>query len=184
MINTYRIEDGNKLVKGIGLPAFIHNGTYFNTIIKVYEDGMIDCWELVDFEEFTKKVQDGWIVTEVPEGERISRHHSFDGIATGFEFFVTKEDFILEVKGTINRLQGKDTSSARTYKAFTAFLKEPSEEHRVLVEEEYSKVPKHLRVYILGDMDYKDYPIISVINCKGLAQHRIDTFKERYLPHN
>src|SRR5690349_4192849 len=62
------------LIPGTLLEAFIHNGDYHLTPIKVYQDGMIDCWELVDFETFRQKVAQGWVVTRVPAGARVRIH--------------------------------------------------------------------------------------------------------------
>ena len=39
-------------IPGTLLHAFIHNGWYILAEIKVYQDGMIDCWDLVNFEGF------------------------------------------------------------------------------------------------------------------------------------
>ncbi len=44
-------EHNGEIIEGTYLKAFIRNGdTYFLTEIKIYRDGIIDCWELVDFE--------------------------------------------------------------------------------------------------------------------------------------
>src|SRR5262249_57840069 len=55
---TYRVQDG-KRIDGVFFMAFIHNGNYHLRHISVYQDGMIDCWGLVDFEGFRKKVRSG-----------------------------------------------------------------------------------------------------------------------------
>src|SRR5262245_1082684 len=69
---VYREQEGQQ-IPGISLLAFIHNGpAYYLTEIKVYRDGMVDCWELVDLDEFKKKVASGWVVTTLPEGAEIS----------------------------------------------------------------------------------------------------------------
>jgi hypothetical protein len=61
-----------KRIDGIFFVAFIHNWNYHLTHINVHEDGMIDCWGLVDFEEFKEKVRSGWVVTQPPEAAEIS----------------------------------------------------------------------------------------------------------------
>jgi hypothetical protein len=46
-----RIENGAE-IPGTWLNAFIHNGNYYLTEIRIYKDGKIDCWGLVDLDEF------------------------------------------------------------------------------------------------------------------------------------
>ena len=69
---TSRKENGVE-IPGTFVHAFIHNGdTYFLTEIKIYKDGMIDCWGLVNFEEFKQKVANGWVVTSLPNNAEVS----------------------------------------------------------------------------------------------------------------
>src|SRR5262245_54041143 len=71
---THRVVDG-EVVPGVYFLAFIHNRDYYLTSIVAYKDGMVDCWGLVPFEEFRRKVQQGWVVTSVPDGATVSIHH-------------------------------------------------------------------------------------------------------------
>ena len=96
MLQVYREDPDGKIIRGVGLPAFIHNLTYFQTIIEVYEDGTIDCWGLVTLEEFKKKVSQGWVVTQVPKGARINCDHLYHG-SSNLECFVKIDEFIKEV---------------------------------------------------------------------------------------
>jgi hypothetical protein len=64
---TYRITEDGTRIDGVFAMAFIHNGDYHLTHISIYEDGMIDCWGLVDFAKFKKKVRSGWVVTQPPK---------------------------------------------------------------------------------------------------------------------
>jgi hypothetical protein len=43
MLQIYRDGAQGKIIRSIGLPAFIHNNNYYQTIIGVFEDGTIDC---------------------------------------------------------------------------------------------------------------------------------------------
>ena len=47
--------DGDAVVQGTYLHAFIHKGDYFLSEIKIYADGRIDCWGLVEFETFKQR---------------------------------------------------------------------------------------------------------------------------------
>ena len=51
-------------LRAVGVMSSSKNGgTYFLTDLKVYADGMIDCWGLVDFTTFRQKVASGWVAT-------------------------------------------------------------------------------------------------------------------------
>jgi hypothetical protein len=58
---TNRMHEG-KRIDGVFFLAFIHNGDYHLSPISIYQDGMIDCWGLVDFERFKERVRSGWVV--------------------------------------------------------------------------------------------------------------------------
>lgn len=62
------------VIEGLVTPAIIHNGSYFFINLPIYADGLVDCWEMVDLELFRKKLDNGWVVTQIPDGERISVH--------------------------------------------------------------------------------------------------------------
>lgn len=53
---------------------FIHNGLYFFDNLQVYADGLVSCWEMVDLPLFREKLQSGWVVSSVPDGEQLSVH--------------------------------------------------------------------------------------------------------------
>ena len=83
------------------LSAFICNGSYFLTQIKIYQNGYIDCWGLVTFEKFVQKVQQGWVTVELDleEQSEISIF-GMGEISAGFNYvaYKTNQDFILEVQ--------------------------------------------------------------------------------------
>ncbi|NJK76969.1 MAG: hypothetical protein HC942_27115 [Microcoleus sp. SU_5_6] len=130
MLQIYRNGANGEIIRGRGLPAFIHNGNYYQTIIGVFEDGTIDCWELVDFEEFTNKVTEGWVVTQVPKGARISCHHLYYG-NSNLECYIEIDEFVKEVEDTINQLQGKQTARQTCFQAFARFLTEPNKKTKL-----------------------------------------------------
>ncbi len=61
-------------LKGVNCPAFIHSSSYFFVNLKVYEDGIVDCWDTVDLPPFEDKVRSGWLETSTPYGEDIRIH--------------------------------------------------------------------------------------------------------------
>jgi hypothetical protein len=63
-----------QLIEGIATPAIIHNASYFFVNLQVYGDGLVNCWEMVDFPLFEKKLASGWVTTKIPDGASISIH--------------------------------------------------------------------------------------------------------------
>lgn len=180
MEKIYReLEDGT-MVKGIGLPAFIHNLSYYLVTIKIYEDGVIDCWGEVDLEGFVQKIESGWVVTRIPPGQTISRHHSFTGTSDGIDTYVEEEDFLKEVKDVLGELQGRGTSSDRCRAAFVRFLDEPGDVNIECLREAYASMPKYVRMYVLGDMDAKDSAIRRALESYPVDAEIIAYWKERY----
>jgi hypothetical protein len=61
-----------EILEGFSIPGIIHNMQYHFTDIQVYSDGLISCWEMVDLSMFKDKLNKGWVVTSIPDGEAIS----------------------------------------------------------------------------------------------------------------
>jgi hypothetical protein len=99
----------SRTVNGVEIPgtithAFIHNGEYILAEIKVYKDGMIDCWDLVNFEGFKKKVAEGWVVTALPNNARVSVSFLASFKVIDVKVGVKEEEFIKEVADEIEKL--------------------------------------------------------------------------------
>jgi len=175
----YRLGKNKEIIKGIGLPAFIHNFDYQQVLIKIYEDGLIDCWELVDFDGFKKKVESGWVVTQLPDDSEVSCTHLYFGLHK-FETYIEVTEFLKEVKDTIKLLQGEKTSQDYCIEAFEQYLTDPSSSNRINLEKKYKEVPEHLRMYLLSDQDAKDYPIRHCIESKPPEFTQINEYKDYY----
>lgn len=61
-----------EVFEGFSIPGIIHNMQYHFTDMQVYSDGLISCWEMVDLSMFKDKLNKGWVVTSIPNGEAIS----------------------------------------------------------------------------------------------------------------
>ena len=158
MRKTYR-EENNKIIKGIALPVFIHNLDYHLTEIQVFEDGMIDCRELVDFAGFKEKVKSGWIKTTLPKGQDISAFPLGGIKVKEFHANRSEDQLVLEVEDIINKLKGKQTSKEICRKKFDEYVSNPNSSTKEALKIAYEKVPEHNRVFILGSMDVHDIPI-------------------------
>lgn len=150
-------------IPSTALWAFIHNGPYFLTEITVYQDGLIDCWELVDIEGFERKIVEGWVVTAVPEGAHVDIGQLAHLTATDVQGWVLEREFVKEVRDAIERLNGRPTSDDRCQDAYRRFMETPTGETRAVLAAAYEAVPAHLRQYLLHDMDVKDIPIRMII---------------------
>jgi hypothetical protein len=180
MQQIYKTNENNKFIKGLGFPAFIHNGDYYVELIKVYEDGIIDCWGECSFEEFEEKVKNGQIVTQLPKEGRVDMFQLFQADASQFDTYTEEEDFIKEVKDALLFLQNKPTTKELCQQAFKNYLNNPNQENKEEVEKTFYAVPKHLRLAILGDMGMGDKPIQSIINGKCSDKKSIDSLKEYF----
>lgn len=161
---TYRITKDGRRIDGAFAMAFIHNMQYHLTHISIFQDGMIDCWGLVDFEDFKQKVRSGWVVTQPPEGAVVSVSFLAHFNARDARFHIEPEEFIKEVADEIEALNGRPTTSDRCRDAWRCFEKDPSDENRDRLEEAWLSIPKHNRRYVLGDQDRKDGAIRRVLN--------------------
>jgi len=149
---TSRIQDDVE-IPGMYTHAFIRNGWYFVSEIKVYQDGMIDCWDLVDFEGFKQKIMQGWVVTTLPNNAPVSVSPLVRFIATEIQTFVKEDEFIKEVADAIEELNGRPTSMDKCQEAFQRFQNEQSEEAIQHLEEAYEAVAEHLRWFVVDELD-------------------------------
>jgi predicted NAD-dependent protein-ADP-ribosyltransferase YbiA (DUF1768 family) len=159
---TYRVLDDGERIEGTWRHVFIHNGDYFLTDLKIYADGLIDCWGLVTLEEFREKVRSGWVATTLPENGQASAHH-----LARWEFknprIINAEALIKEVVDTVADLQGSPSSSVQFNAALSSFLADRTEESRTALRAAYVEVPQHMRRYLLGDQDMADWPVRVLI---------------------
>ena len=158
----YREENGKKIF-GKSIFVFIHNLDYYLAQLKIYEDGKIGCWGLVDFEEFKKKINEGWIKTIIPEGSRVSVFPLGKFYIKEPYFGVKEEELIKEVQDIINELNNKPSTSELCYKAYKKYDKNSTEKNKMDLKVAYENIPEHNRRYVLSDMDLKDSPIREII---------------------
>ncbi len=158
----YREEKGKKIF-GKSIPIFIYNLYNHLTELKIYEDGKIDCWDLVDFEEFKEKVKSGWIHTSISEGDIVSVHHLGEFNVTNVKMYVKESELIKEVEDIICELKGLPTSLDICRSTFEKYNNNPTEENKQNLKKAYEDMPEHNRHYVLGDMENKDFPIRKII---------------------
>ncbi|WP_197516549.1 MULTISPECIES: NADAR family protein [Nocardia] len=163
MNRTYRVVDGDR-VEGTWRHVFIRNGDYHLTDLKIYADGMIDCSELVNLNEFAEKVRSGWVATTLPEGARASAFHMATWKFGDPRVWVNADELIGEVADEIDHLAGRPDSTDRCDIAINAYLADRTEENRALLRAAYFAIPAHLRCYALGDQDVQDRPLVALFD--------------------
>lgn len=75
-LDAFPTIERSRVLKGKFIPGIIKNGdSYFFIDLQVFEDGLIECWEMVDLELLGKKIKSGWVSPSVPNGKELSIHH-------------------------------------------------------------------------------------------------------------
>lgn len=159
----YRVKN-NRIVPGKARYIFINNSGYYLTQIGIYADGMIDCWGLVDFLEFKKKVEKGWATTSVSSPAKIDIHLLSSLHISKAENYISPKELIKEIEDTIAELNGKPTSLELCRSAYEAYLVDSTVENKKELRKAYYAMPEHMRHFVLGDMEAKDSPITSIID--------------------
>lgn len=177
---TFREVDGER-VEGTWRHAFIRNGgTYYLTDLKIYADGVVDCWEHCTLDEFAEKVRCGWVATALPDGAPASAHHVAAWTFANPMVWIDEDGLIGEVADEIDRLAGRPDSTNRCLAAADAYLLDRTEANRAALEAAYLAIPEHLRGYALGDMDHKDGPLRALFgDDEEERRHAIDYFAEQ-----
>jgi hypothetical protein len=116
-----------RLIEGVTTPAIIHNNSYFLIDMPVYEDGSIDCWERVSFDEISGKLEKSWLVTSVPEGQSIRIHGLGDFDIKTARWNYTPETFERHIKKTVESMNKELTGLYRK----TAEQKKKEEKYRI-----------------------------------------------------
>ncbi|WP_306370451.1 NADAR family protein [Nocardiopsis sp. CC223A] len=156
---VFRESDGER-IPGESRPAFIRNGgSYYLTSLKIYADGLVDCWGLVDLAGFADRLASGWVATEFEAGAGASAHGIGEWRFADPVSYTDADCLLAEVRDTVEELNGRPTSSDRCLVALEAYLADPDESRRAALRAAYLEIPWTQRVYLLGDMDSKDWPV-------------------------
>lgn len=110
---TYRVKDGQMIADAF-LHAFVNNGHYYLTEVKIYKDGLIDIGDFrpIDLDGFKEKVRQGRLVPTPPKNARIGM-----GVSTLFftavdvKSNVPPEEFIKEVEDELRHMNKQPTSA-------------------------------------------------------------------------
>lgn len=160
---VFREENGQR-IPGQRLWAYIHNGpSYYLTELRVFRDGMVSCPDLVTFKRFRQKVEEGWVVTALPENAQVSVSLLGRFVATSVRNGVSEAELVKEVADLIEELNDRPSASARCRAALKTYQETPTEEAKAVLREAYEAIPAHHRIFVLGDQDVKDLPIRMIL---------------------
>lgn len=166
-VRISREVDGEQ-VEGITRPVFIRNGKdYYLTDLQIYADGSIYCWEWVDLAGLKAKLASGWVATSFEAGARASAHHLGSWRFADPQSWMKPEWLLGEVADEIDKLNGRPDSTGRCLLALDQYLQNRLEQERAALRAAYEAIPIHLRIYALGDMDRKDWPLRVL--CAGIG---------------
>ncbi|MGN5392477.1 NADAR family protein [Streptomyces sp. JL7001] len=163
---TYRTVDGVR-IPGTWRHVFVRNGRYFLTDLRIYADGLVDCWGLVTLEEFEEKLRSGWVATDLPDGAPAAAHGVARWKLSEPRSQLTPELLLAEVKDTIDQLNDRPDSTGRCLAAVDAFLEDRTEQKRAVAREAFLAIPVTKRRFALSDMDRKDWPLRVLVAGPG-----------------
>lgn len=109
-----------EVLEGFSIPGMIHNIHYHFTDLQVYSDGLINCWGMVDLSMFQDKLNKGWVVPSIPDGEAISIYNLGNWNIEQGEWQHTKEtlydyvySLIKQLNPTLENLQNYNGSDSK-----------------------------------------------------------------------
>jgi hypothetical protein len=145
---------------------------YYLCNISVFQDssviiGNIPTQEELSMEELKELVNNAEVITDVKRGQRITIYGLGNFEIKRVTYSVGIEEIMSELDDMIAKLNSEKTTSEICAEIYQDYLESPSTKLKEELRLAYEKVPKHLRIYILGDMDMKDIPIRMVIYGKG-----------------
>lgn len=172
-MDIYR-KEGEQIVFGKSILAIICNGgLHAVENLGIYQDGMIDCWGLITFDEFQEKIKSGWIKTSVVAEKDI--YILPLGKVRGGIFYpgVKEVELIKEVKDVIEELNGRPTTSEICIEVFAVYMKDESVENKEKLKTAYENIPEHQRKDVLGDDDLDDMPIRIVLYGEESIENKV-----------
>ena len=135
---------------------------------------------LVDTTEFRKIIKQQVITTVVPDDAHV--------VCSGTYSFRVKEpdcieptEFLKQVEDTLHELRGEPTTTSICVSRFKSFIKSPSDTNKEELKNAYLEIPVHRRKFVLGDMDFEDTPIKSVIYAEQQDPEYLKMLEERYV---
>jgi len=133
-----------KRIEGTTVPGIIHNGSYFMINVDVYEDGMVNCWELVDMHGLKNKLEQGWLVPRIPDEEHLSIFQLGYYKVEKADWLYTPETYYAHIQQTIYQL---NPDAANIYTIH-------ERERQLMQQRKIIYAPKAVPFYIENEFGY------------------------------
>lgn len=145
-------------------PVFLFPNTNCQLgFVVIYASGKVECGsEQYDLNGIRLLIDKGLLRTSVDEGERILIPELISIEASNVIPIVQEEEFLKEIADIVRELNGEPTTSDICRSTYKDYMRSPSEENRLRLQEAYENVPRHLDCWLLG-FDEKDIPIRKAI---------------------
>lgn len=143
------------------------NDEYFVVRLAVFADEKLEINNLqqkleLDLKGVKKLVEDGLLITEIPQKSQVNILGLGDFIAMETNFVVSIENKLFEIQDMIETLNSRPTSIEVCRNLYEEYLQTPTLELKEKLKTAYENVPKHQRMYV-GDMDTKDIAVRMII---------------------
>ncbi|GKV54476.1 hypothetical protein NCCP2222_04230 [Sporosarcina sp. NCCP-2222] len=165
-----------KEIEGTTMPGIIQNGgQYFFVNLDVYEDGMANCWELVDLKGLKEKLDIGWLTPSVPVGRTLSIHglgaYKIQSANWRFDHETYYENVIHKVK-QLNPEYENIFTITKTQKEITERRKivhSPTAVDFYVVREMFYETAEGKGLFIFMKENEKNYLVNMVVYKNGLV---------------
>ena len=147
--NTSRTVDG-VCIPGVYLPAIIHNSEHYLTLLGVYQDAVVECWDLCTLEEFESKVRNGWIVQSVPDNRTLRIHNLATLTVRSSLQHGSIEDLLKDVRSAIEELNGRMTAQEKFILAVKEYSESQSDLARDTLFAAHQDLPTFYHIYTFG----------------------------------
>lgn len=94
----------SKRVEGKSIAGLIHNMEYFYTEVSIFEDGVIDCWENIEYDEIKPTIDRDWLTCEIPLGKNISIYGVGTYKVKSAKWIYNKENYYQHILNIIKEL--------------------------------------------------------------------------------
>lgn len=148
------------------------DGSYYLASLNIYNDAVILLEGIpdhivCDISKIKQLAQKQILVTELPVNSivHIKDLGTFKIVESRYTSNI--EEKLAELDDILANLNDKPTSSDICAELFKEYKNKPSLALKEKLKLAYEKIPNHLRIYVLGDMDAKDWPIREVIYGPG-----------------
>jgi len=110
-VESFSKIERQRILEGRFIPAVINNGgSHFFINLEVFEDGLIDCWEMVDLDLFKGKLNSGWVSPLIPNGKELSIHHLGSWKVKNGHWLFSKDSYYQHILSVIKDLNPELTN--------------------------------------------------------------------------